>query len=305
MTRRYLPLLLLLAAVWGASYLFIKVGVRDFEPATFMALRMLIAAGALCVFLGAQRGVRQAAGEVRAAARPGLVLGVINGAVPFTLIAWGETHVDSGVAAIANSTVPIFVALLALKVRPSERSSGLRLAGIVVGLVGVGVLAGASPDAGTWAVLGTLAVVLASVSYAAAGLYGQARVHETSGPVLATASTLIGGLLLLPVALVQWPSAAPGWKPVASLLALALVGTAFAQLVLFRMLRLHGPARTSLVTYLMPGFAILYGALLLGEPVTAAALGGLALILLGVALGSGLLRPLRRRTRAVGAAQAP
>jgi drug/metabolite transporter (DMT)-like permease len=300
----YLPLLVALGAIWGASYLFIKVGVRDFEPTTFMSLRMLIAAvplfGYLCTRPG---GARQAVTDMRAGSRDGFVLGIINGAVPFTLIAWGETHIDSGVAAIANSTVPIFVAVLAMRFRPSERSGGLKLVGIVLGLVGVGVLAGVNPQGGTWAVLGTLAVVLASVSYAFGGLYGQWSVGQVSGPVLATTNVLYGGLLLLPFAIVQRPDEMPGWKSLASLVALALLGTSFAQLILFRMLRLHGPARTSLVTYLMPGFAIGYGALILGEPITASALVGLALILGGVALGSGLVRPLRRRRgEAVGTA---
>jgi drug/metabolite transporter (DMT)-like permease len=303
LAHRYVPLLFVLAAVWGASYLFIKVGVRDFAPTTFMSLRMLIASvvlfGFLCLRPG---GARRAAGEMRAASRDGLVLGLINGAIPFTLIAWGETHIDSGVAAVANSTVPIFLALLAIRFRPSERSGGLRLAGILLGLVGVGVLAGVNPEGGTWAALGTLAVVLASISYAFGGLYGQVSVRQASGPVLATVNTLYGGLVLLPFALWQLPDEAPGWKSVASLLALALLGTSFAQLILFRMLRLHGPARTSLVTYLMPGFALLYGALILDEPVTASVLAGLGLILAGVALGSGLLRPLRRSEEAVGTA---
>lgn len=302
----YAPLLITLAAIWGASYLFIKVGVRDFAPTTLMSLRMLIAGVALFGFLCLREGgARTAAVDVNAARRPGLVLGIINGAIPFTLIAWGETHIDSGVAAIANSTVPIFVVLLAIKFRPSERAGGLQLVGIVLGLVGVGVLAGVNPEGGAWAVAGTLAVVLASISYAFGGLYGQSSVRETSGPVLATANTLIGGLLLLPFALVQWPEQTPGWKSIASLLALALMGTSLAQLILFRMLRLHGPARTSLVTYLMPGFALFYGALLLDEAITVSVLVGLALILVGVALGSGMARPLRRSEEVVGPAPVP
>ena len=127
--------------------------------------------------------------------RPGLVMGVINGALPFTLIAWGEKHIDSGVAAIANATVPIWVAILAVWFNPAERSSGTRLAGIIVGLVGVGVVVGINPDGGTWWLLGTLAVVLASLSYAAGGLYGQYAVSRASGPVLATAAMLFGGNL--------------------------------------------------------------------------------------------------------------
>jgi drug/metabolite transporter (DMT)-like permease len=220
-------------------------------------------------------------------------MGTINGALPFTLIAWGETHIDSGVAAIANASVPIFVALLAIKVNPAERSSGLRLVGILVGLVGVGVLAGVHPEGGGWAVLGTLAVVLASFSYAG-GLVGQRVLGRTTGPVLATASMLYGGLVLFPFALFQLPDQAPGWKSISALLALAVLGTAIAQLILFRVLRLFGAARLSLVTYLIPVFALLYGSTILDEPLRPSMLIGLGLILGGVALGAGAWRPQRR-----------
>jgi drug/metabolite transporter (DMT)-like permease len=294
MTRRYGPLMLVLAAIWGASYLFIKVGVRDFEPTVLMTLRLLIAGLLLFAFLAATTGGGNALQGIRVAWREGLVFGAINGALPFTLIAWGETHIDSGVAAIAQASVPIFVALLAIKFNPSQRSSGMKLVGILVGLLGVGVLAGVHPEGGGWAVAGTLAVVVASISYAAGGLYGQHALDRASGPVLATASMLYGGLLLLPFALFQLPDHTPGWKPVVSLLGLAVLGTAVAQLLLFRILRLYGAARLSLVTYLIPAFALLYGSLILDEPLRPSMLVGLGLILGGVALGSGVWRPQRR-----------
>ncbi|HZO63009.1 MAG TPA: EamA family transporter, partial [Gaiellaceae bacterium] len=186
MSRRYGPLVLVLGAIWGASYLFIKVGVRDFEPTFFIDMRLLIGGILLFGFLAVREGARSALVGIRDAWREGLVFGVINGALPFTLIAWGETHIDSGVAAVANASVPIFVVLLAIKLNPGERSSGLKLVGICLGLAGVGVLAGVHPEGGGWAVLGTLAVVLASVSYAAGGLYGQRAVGRVSGPVIAT-----------------------------------------------------------------------------------------------------------------------
>jgi len=293
-SRRYAFLLLVLGAIWGSSYLFIKVGVRDFEPTVLMTLRLLLGGLILLGFLAAKDGGGATLAAVADAWRPGLVVGTINGAVPFTLIAWGETHVDSGVAAIANASVPIFVALLAIKFNPGERATGLKLVGILVGLAGVGILAGVHPEGGGWAVLGTLAVVLASLSYAAGGLYGQRALGHARGPVLATASMLYGGLVLLPFALFQLPGDAPGWKPVASLLGLAVLGTAVAQLILFRMLRLFGAARLSLVTYLIPAFALLYGSLILDEALRPSMLIGLGLILGGVALGSGAWRPLRR-----------
>ena len=294
MTRSYGPLLLFLAGVWGASYLFIKVGVRDFSPSFFIEMRLLIGGLLLLAFLAVREGVRPALTGVRSTWREGLIFGTINGALPFTLIAWGEKHIDSGVAAIANASVPIFVAILAIRFNPGERSRGLKLAGIIVGLVGVGVLAGVHPSGGAWGVIGTLAVVLASFSYACGGLYGQRAVGHQPGPVLATSSMLYGALVLLPLALFQLPDHAPGWKPVASLLALAIGGTAIAQLVLFRMLRLFGAARVSLVTYLLPVTALIYGAAILDEPLRPSMLGGLGLILGGVALGSGVWRPIRR-----------
>ncbi|MDQ3874794.1 MAG: DMT family transporter, partial [Actinomycetota bacterium] len=250
MTRSYPALLLMLAAIWGASYLFIKVAVEDIEPAAMMLARVVIASALLVPFLVVRSGAGRAAASLRRAWRPGLVLGVVNAAVPFTLIAWGEKHVDSGVAAIANASVPIFVALLAIRVQPSERATRGRLVGIVVGLVGVGVLAGGQPAVGLWPILGTLAVVAASLSFAAGALYGQLRVGDAGGQVLATASMLGGVVALLPVGLATLPGHVPGWKAIVSVLALSVLGTAFAQLILFRMLRLHGASRVTLVTYL-------------------------------------------------------
>lgn len=294
MTRSYAPLLLTLAAIWGASYLFIKVAVDEIAPTTMVAARLVIAAVLLLAFLLARSGYRTATRELHRAWRPGLVLGIINAALPFTLIAWGEQHIDSDVAAIANATVPIFVTLLAIRYRPSERATGARLAGIVLGLLGVAVLAGGQPGTGAWAIAGTLAVVAASLSYAASGLYAQLHVSSVSGPVLATASMLSGALVLLPFGVASAPFTVPGWKAIGSVLALAVLGTALAQLILYRLLRLHGATRTSLVTYLMPATAIVYGATLLDEPVTAGVTGGLVLVLGGVALGSGALRLARR-----------
>ena len=294
MTRSYPVLIGTLAFVWGASYLFIKVAVEEIEPAPAMFLRLAVAAALLVPFVLRREGVGAGLTQLRGAWRAGVVLGLVNTALPFTLIAWGETHIDSGVAAVANATVPLFNALLVIRILPSERLSGTRLAGVALGFVGVAVLAGGHPGGGWWGVAGTLAVVAASLAYAFGGIYGQIRVRGTSGPVLAAAAMVGGTLWLLPLAVVQAPTEAPSLKAVGSVLALAVLGTAFAQLILFRALRLHGSARLSLVTYLMPPIALVYGALLLDEPVTAAAIAGLALILGGVAVGSGVLRLPRR-----------
>jgi drug/metabolite transporter (DMT)-like permease len=295
--RSYWPLLLVLAAVWGASYLFIKVAVEDIEPAPMMAIRALGAGLVLLLYLAVSLGgLRRALAALRESWRPALALGTLNAALPFWLVAWGEKHIDSGVAGIAQATVPIFTFLLAARFLPHEPVGATRVAGVALGFVGVAVLAGLDPVGGWWAVAGTLAVVLSSLSYASAGVYGQVRVRTVPGPVLATGSMLAGGLVLVPLSLFQLPDHAPDAQAVLSLLALTVLGTAFAQLVLFRMLRLFGSRRLSLVTYLIPGFAVFYGALLLDEPVTVAALGGLVLILGGVALASGA-RLLQARMR--------
>jgi len=288
--RSYWLLLLTLAALWGASYLFIKVGVRDLKPTVLMCARSAIAAALLLAYLGVSRGGRSAVSQLRAAWREVIVLGALNAAIPFTLVAWGETHIDSSVAGIAQATVPLFSFLVGLRVLPHERVSGERWIGVGLGIAGVGVLVGLDPEGGWWVVVGTLAVVLSSLSYASAGIYGQLRVAAVPGPVLAAGSMLTATVMLLPFAAVQLPSEPPGWKAVGSLVALGVLGTALAQLFLFRLLATAGARRTSLVTYLMPVFALAYGAVLLDEQVTAAAVLGLVLILGGVTLGSGAVR---------------
>jgi drug/metabolite transporter (DMT)-like permease len=285
--QRYWPTLFLLAAIWGASYLFIEVAVEDVPPAALTFFRLFIAAVLLAAYIVYRLGAKRAVRELRAAWRPCLVLGIINAALPMTLVAWGQTHIDSSIAAIAQSSVPIFVVLLSLRFLPHEPLGPARVAGLAVGIAGVTLVTGIHPDGGWWAVAGTLAVVGSSLSYAGGGVFGQLRVHGTAGPVLATGSMIVGSLALIPFAIADQPTEAPGATAVAALLALALLPTFLGQLLLFRMLRLYGSARMSLVTYLMPGFAVAYGAALLDEPVSAAALGGLALILGGVALASG------------------
>ena len=298
MTQRYWPLILALGAVWGGSYLFIKVGVDGgFSPGAFMFSRTLIAALVLLGYLIATVGLRTSVVELRDAWRPAVVLGLLNAAVPFWLIAWGEKHIDSGTAGIAQATVPIFSLLVGLRFLPHERIGAARWAGVCLGLVGVALVAGGTPEGGAWAVAGTLAVVLASVFYASAAIYSQLRIKGRSGPVLATGCMIAGSVFLLPVALVHPPDDTPTAWAIVSLLLLALFGTAAAQVALFHVVRLFGARRLSLVTYLLPGFALVYGAAFLDERVGIAALVGLALILAGVALASGTLR-LRRQQAA-------
>jgi drug/metabolite transporter (DMT)-like permease len=292
--RGYVPLLLVLSGIWGASFMFIEVAGRQLEPTTMMAARLLISAAVLVPVLFVWMGARPALSALRAEAGTGFVAGIVNAALPFTLIAWGEKHVDSGTAAIANATMPIFVVLLALRFRRSERVSGLRLGGVLLGFAGVGILAGANPGGGWWAVAGTMAVVLASLSYAVGTLYAQHRMARMSIPVLSTVQCIAGGLVLLPFGLAQLPAHVPGWKALGSVAALGVAGTAIGTLLYYRLVVNHGSTRASLVVYLLPPFALVYGVAFLGEPLRLAKLAGMALILGGVALGSGLLAWARR-----------
>jgi uncharacterized membrane protein len=192
-SRSYLSLIILLAAIWGASYLFIKVGIRDFEPTVFVTLRLLLGGLLLLAFLMAREGSGKALRDVRAAWREGIVFGTINGVIPFTLITWGEKHIDSGVAAIANAVradlrraprdqVQPGGALLGHEARRHPPRSCRR------GRARRGASErwqlGRDRDAG---------VVLASFSYACGGLYGQRALGRATGPVLATASMVYGG----------------------------------------------------------------------------------------------------------------
>ena len=263
--RSYWPLILSLAAMWGASYLFIKVAVEDIPPAAMTELRVLLAGTLLFAYVAWRMGARRAVGELRRAWVPCAVLGVINAAVPMGLVAWGETHIDSSVAGIAQSTVPLFTFILAAKFLPHERVGLVRVAGVAIGFLGVALLAGFPSEGGWWALAGTLAVVLSSVSYASGGVYGQLQVHEIPGPVLATGNMLAAAVVLLPLAIVDPPTEMPGGTALAGLAGLVLIPTFAGQLLLFRVLRLHGSRKLSIVTYLMPAFAVAYGALLLGR----------------------------------------
>jgi drug/metabolite transporter (DMT)-like permease len=284
-SRRYAFFLLVLGAIWGSSYLFIKVGVRDLSPAALIEVRLLCAAPVLVVFALKRYGFA----ALRAAWREGIVLGVLNAAVPFTLIAWGERYVDSGVAGVANASVPIFVAVIAFWFVPSERSTGWRLVGVGLGLVGVAVLAGIDPAGGWHGAIGTGAIVLASISYAVANLYAGRRM-SVGGPVLAATSMVVAFVVLVPFALATLPARTPGWKSVGSGVVLGLLGTALAQILSYRMIRIWGSSRAVLVAYMLPAFALFYGTVFLNESITWQKIVGLGLILGGVGLGSGVFQ---------------
>ena len=278
-------MLVALALVWGASFLFIKVGVRDLAPATLIMGRLGLAALTLAVVAAVTIGVRATATELRANAFWLVVTSLLNTAIPFWLLSWGETRIDSGLASILQAAVPIFNAVIAFAFFREVRVTGMRLVGVGVGFVGVALLVGAQPHG---KVLGALAVVGMALCYGLGGLLTGRHLRSASPLVVALGSSAVAALIVLPAGVLEAPHHAPGWKVVGSVVALGVPGTALAYLLFFGMIAGPGAAFASLVTYLIPPIALAYGAVFLGERFGASAYGGLALILGGVALGSGI-----------------
>jgi drug/metabolite transporter (DMT)-like permease len=281
MSRRHTVMLVVLAAIWGASFMFIKVAVRELEPVTLVWLRLSLAVVVLVPAALVTLG-RTAVTQFRAAAGRLAVLGIANSALPFTLLAWAEIRLDSGVAAILQGSAPLFTVLIAARYG-TERVGGFRLVGVLVGFVGVALLVGAH---GGNDLLAALAVLAMALCYAASGVFAGQRLREVHPFVVGAGSMVIASVVTLPFGLATLPARLPGEKEIASVLVLGLLGTGVAYMLFYAILRGAGASRSVLVTYLVPGVALGYGAVFLGEPLRAPAVAGLVLILAGVALGS-------------------
>jgi drug/metabolite transporter (DMT)-like permease len=280
-------ILFLLGTIWGASYLFIRVGVGfgDFTPLTFVAMRVLTAALALLVVLQI-RGEKLPAFSKRAWL-PLVALGILNGVIPYTLITWGETHIASGMAAILTAAMPIFTVIFAHFATHDEKFSVNRVIGIAVGFVGVVVLF--LPELREqiqWSFFGQLAVVGAAVSYAMAIIVAKKYLTGVSHSVASTGQLLSASAFMAPAALIfEQPFALrPGLAAIGSVLVLALVGTSFAYILYYWLIEKTGATSTSVVTYIIPISGIALGALVLGERLDWTAFVGLALIVAGVGL---------------------
>jgi drug/metabolite transporter (DMT)-like permease len=283
-----------LALLWGASFMFIKVAVRELAPATLIMGRLGLAALTLAVVVPIVVGGRETVAELRANAGWLIVVALVNTAIPFWLLSWGETRIDSGLASIIQAAVPVFVALISFGFFREVRLTGGRLAGTGIGFLGVALLVSAQPQG---KVLGALAVVGMALGYATGGLLMGRHLSGVRPLVIALASTGISTLVILPLGIAQAPHHVPGWKTIGSVVALGVPGTALAYLLFFGLIVGAGAAYASLVTYLIPPIALAYGAVFLGERFGVAAFGGLALILGGVALGTGALGATRLRRR--------
>src|SRR3954469_112481 len=292
--HRNLAMLIGLALIWGASFLFIKVAVRELTPATLIVGRLGLAALTLGALVPFVVGSGETARQLRENWVMLVVVALVNTAIPFWLLSWGETRIDSGLASIIQASVPIFNALIAFVAFREVRVTGARLVGVGVGFMGVALLVGAQPEG---KVLGALAVVGMAFCYGLGGLLTGRYLKPVQPIVVSLASTAIAAAVALPAGVAQAPSEIPNWKTIGSVIALGIPGTAIAYLLFFALINGPGPAYASLVTYLTPPIALAYGAVFLGERFGAAALGGLALILCGVALGTGGRRFVRLRRR--------
>jgi drug/metabolite transporter (DMT)-like permease len=212
----------------------------------------------------------------------------VNTAAPFFLIAWGQQHIDSNLAAILNASAPLFTALFAVSVDHTQRVTGLRLVGVVVGFVGVVLLVGFGVGDGRTAVEGALAVVAASAMYGIGGLYAGRRFAGLPSPLVGFGTLVWATIIVAPLGVAQ--ATAPGWDGFLSVLYLGVVCTGAAYLLYFGLIAGAGASRAVLVTYLVPSLALVYGAVFLDEAVQALSLVGLALVLAGVALGTGTVR---------------
>jgi drug/metabolite transporter (DMT)-like permease len=289
MTAADWGVLALLSLVWGGSFLFNGVAVRELPFLTIVTLRVGLAALALHVVLRVM-GLRLPRERSVWAAFIGM--GILNNVIPFTLIVWGQSHIASGLASILNATTPLFTVIVAHYFTTDERLTGHRLMGVIVGFFGVAVMVGAAALAGLNAnVLAQLAILGAALSYGCSGVYGR-RFKAMGIPPLATATGQVtaSSVMLLPFALYldrPWTLPMPSLAAILSILALALVSTAFAYLLFFRLLARAGATNAGLVTFLIPVSAILFGVVLLGETLEPRHIAGMALIGAGLLLMDG------------------
>ena len=284
MGGRDLGALLLLSALWGASFIFIRVAVPALGPFVLVELRVGLAAVALALgaaFLGRLP-------KLRVRWRQFALLGMVNVAIPFSLISAAEINLTASLAAILNSTTVMFTAVVAA-VWMGDDLTARKVVGVVLGIVGVAVLVGWDPIVMNWVVvLSVGAMLAASLAYALGSVYAK-RTFAGSPPLaIAIGQLTAAATLMLPLAAVSVPDERPSTIVVLSILGLALPSTALAYMLYFRLIENVGPTSTSTVTLLVPLFGLLFGVVLLDEPVGLGTLAGLVLILSSVTLITGL-----------------
>ncbi len=282
-------LLILLGSIWGASYLFIKIGGEHVTPVTLVAMRTTIAGIVLFVAMLARR---EKLPPRNAPIWKWLaVMGLLNSVIPYTLITWGERYISSGLAAILVGAMPIFTVLLANWMTQDEKMTLRKVVGVVSGFIGVVILF--LPDllhGATFNLFGGLAVIMAALSYAFATIYARQHLKGESHIVVAFGQMLMASGILIPTSLLlerPWTLKPPPLA-IGSIVTLAVVGTAFAYLMYYWLISNVGATRTSLVTYISPVIAVILGAVYLQEHLQWTTLVGLVLIVAGVAVVTNL-----------------
>ncbi|ENO88762.1 DMT family transporter [Thauera linaloolentis] len=282
-----------LAAIWGASFLLMRIAAPDFGAFPLMALRVGLAALVLLPVLALQGGI----GTLLRRWKALLFVGFFASALPFVFYGYALQSVGAGFASIVNATTPLFTALVAW-VWLKDRLAPATLAGMLVGLCGVVVLVwGQASFAVGGSGLAVLACLGATFSYGVSAALTKRYLTGVAPMVTATGSQLFAALLLLPPALASWPGQPPGAGVWLAVVALAVVCTGLAYVIFFRLMANVGPARAVTVTFLIPAFGMLWGALVLDEAITPRMLLGCGVILLGTGLATGALGRLRRRGR--------
>ena len=287
MRRRDVAELIVLAAVWGSSFLFMRLAVPAFGPVAVAALRVAGASLLLLPLLAMRGGL----GELRRHGGAIALLGVTNSALPFFGFAYAAITTDSGVLAIFNSAAPLFAAVVAW-LWLGDRMTPARIAGLAIGFAGIvwivvskaGLHASGTP-------LAILACLMATACYGVSPSATKRWLTGVSPLAVAAGSQLVGALLLAVPAALAWPAATPSLSAWLVVGALAFVCTGLALLMYFRLIAHAGPQNAISVTYLIPIFAIAWGGLFLGEAVTWPLLAGCAVVFLGTALATGILRP--------------
>ena len=277
--------LTLLAALWGGSFLFMRYAVPDFGVVPLIWLRVALASVCLLPLLLLKRqfgAMRQQAGALT-------VMGLFNSGLPFLLIAWATLSITAGLASIMNAMTPVFTALIGA-LWLGDRLDWRRGLGLLLGLAGVALLAADKadfrPGGSGWAIV---AMLLATACYGFAANHTRRYLQGVPALVNATGTQLVSALVLLPPALWSWPERMPGLGPWLAALVLGVACSALAYLLFFRLIARVGASRAVTVTFLVPVFGTLWGALFLGEPVTASMLAGGAVVLLGTGLATGVI----------------
>jgi drug/metabolite transporter (DMT)-like permease len=287
-----------MSVVWGVPYLFIKIAVDGGVSPGFVAWVRVTLAAAILVTLAWRAGTL---GSVRGRGRWLAVYAAFEIAVPFPLIAVGEQHVASSLAAILVASVPLFIAVLAIRLDPAERASGIRLVGLVVGLAGVVVLMGIDVGGRRDELLGAGAVLIAALGYSVGPFVIKQKLADLDPRATMGASLAIGAVMLTPFAVTAPPSETPDTDALVSLLVLGVVCTALAFVIFSALIVEIGPGRALVITYVNPVVAVALGVAVLGERPGAGAVAGLLLIIAGSWLSTdgrlppGITRALTRR----------